>query len=192
MIQAGAIGGRGRILVLDMGEPVRILDLAENMIRLSGKEPGRDVEIRIIGVRPGEKLHEELFAEGETWQATTHPKILALDVHPVDREWLDGELDALERLVEEGDTLRLVSRLREIVLHPHEAAAPVASESPVVRVRSSPPAIRAPVPGTGCRRSRPVPGPSMSDRSVQVPGTRHVPQDVPVARSRRRYARSVR
>ena len=128
VIQAGAIGGRGQIFVLDMGDPVRILDLAENMIRLSGKEPGRDVEIRVIGVRPGEKIHEELFAAGETWHATTHPKILALDVHPVDRAWLDGELDELDRLVDEGDTLSVVSRLREIVLHPHEAPAEVASE----------------------------------------------------------------
>jgi FlaA1/EpsC-like NDP-sugar epimerase len=131
VIQAGAIGGRGQIFVLDMGEPVRILDLAENMIRLSGKHPGRDVEIRFIGARPGEKLHEELFAEGETWRPTTHQKILALDVRPVDHDWLENELDALERLVDEGDTLQLVSRLREIVLHPHEAGAP-ASVEPLV------------------------------------------------------------
>jgi FlaA1/EpsC-like NDP-sugar epimerase len=131
VIQAGAIGGRGQIFVLDMGEPVRILDLAENMIRLSGKHPGRDVEIRFIGARPGEKLHEELFAEGETWHPTAHKKILALDVHPVDHDWLEGELDALERLVDEGDTLRLVSRLREIVLHPHEAGAPASFEQPL-------------------------------------------------------------
>jgi FlaA1/EpsC-like NDP-sugar epimerase len=131
VIQAGAIGGRGQIFVLDMGEPVRILDLAENMIQLSGKHPGRDVEIRFIGARPGEKLHEELFAEGETWRPTTHQKILALDVRPVDHDWLENELDALERLVDEGDTLQLVSRLREIVLHPHEAGAP-ASVEPLV------------------------------------------------------------
>jgi FlaA1/EpsC-like NDP-sugar epimerase len=131
VIQAGAIGGRGQIFVLDMGEPVRILDLAENMIRLSGKHPGRDVEIRFIGARPGEKLHEELFAEGETWHPTTHQKILALDVRPVDHDWLENELDALERLVDEGDTLQLVSRLREIVLHPREAGAPASFEQPL-------------------------------------------------------------
>jgi FlaA1/EpsC-like NDP-sugar epimerase len=118
VIQAGAIGGRGRILVLDMGEPIRILDLARNMIRLSGKEPDRDVEIAYIGARPGEKIHEELFAEGETWKPTTHPKIVALDVSPVDRAWLDGKLDELERLVESGDTLELVGRLAAIVREP--------------------------------------------------------------------------
>jgi FlaA1/EpsC-like NDP-sugar epimerase len=118
VIQAGAIGGRGRILVLDMGEPIRIVDLARNMIRLSGKEPDRDVEITYIGARPGEKIHEELFAEGETWKPTVHPKIVALDVSPVDRVWLDSRLDELEELVETGETLELVGRLAAVVREP--------------------------------------------------------------------------
>jgi FlaA1/EpsC-like NDP-sugar epimerase len=122
VIQAGAIGGRGRILVLDMGDPIRIVDLARNMIRLSGKEPDRDVPITFIGARPGEKIHEELFAEGETWKPTTHPKIVALDVSAVERAWLDGKLDELERLVEAGDTLELVGRLAAIVREPNGAA----------------------------------------------------------------------
>jgi FlaA1/EpsC-like NDP-sugar epimerase len=122
VIQAGAIGGRGRILVLDMGEPIRILDLARNMIRLSGKEPERDVEIAFIGARPGEKIHEELFAEGETWKPTTHPKIVALDVSPVDRAWLEARLDELDRLVDEGETLELVGRLAAIVREPKRLA----------------------------------------------------------------------
>ena len=121
VIQAGAIGGRGRILVLDMGDPIRIVDLARNMIRLSGKEPERDVAITFIGARPGEKIHEELFAEGETWKPTTHPKIVALDVSAVERAWLDGKLDELERLVEAGDTLELVGRLAAIVREPNGA-----------------------------------------------------------------------
>jgi FlaA1/EpsC-like NDP-sugar epimerase len=115
VIQAGAIGGRGQIFVLDMGEPIRILDLARNMISLSGRDPDRDVEIRFIGARPGEKVHEELFAEGETWKPTSHAKILALDVDPIDPAWLDEELNALDRLVEEGDTLELVAKLAAIV-----------------------------------------------------------------------------
>ena len=137
VIQAGAIGGRGRILVLDMGEPIRILDLARNMIRLSGKEPERDVQIAFIGARPGEKIHEELFAEGETWKPTTHPKIVALDVAPVERAWLEANLDELERLVETGDTLELVGRLAAIVRVPNGAgetaeagAATVATPAP--------------------------------------------------------------
>jgi FlaA1/EpsC-like NDP-sugar epimerase len=128
VIQAGAIGGRGRILVLDMGDPIRILDLARNMIRLSGKEPDADIAISFIGARPGEKIHEELFAEGETWKPTTHPKIVALDVSPVDRAWLDEQLDELERLVEAGETLELVGRLAAIVREPrHEAAKETAT-----------------------------------------------------------------
>jgi FlaA1/EpsC-like NDP-sugar epimerase len=122
VIQAGAIGGRGRILVLDMGEPIRILDLARNMIRLSGKQPDRDVQITFIGARPGEKVHEELFAEGETWKPTVHPKIVALDVAPVDRAWLESRLDELGRLVEANDTLELVGRLAAIVREPQGLA----------------------------------------------------------------------
>ena len=137
VVQAGAIGGRGRIYVLEMGEPIRILDLARNMIRLSGKEPDVDIEIKFIGARPGEKTHEELFAAGETWQPTTHPSIVALDVSPVDRVWLDSRLDELEQLVEDGDTLGLVGRLAAIASEPKRllepeadaAAATPASES---------------------------------------------------------------
>src|SRR6187397_249850 len=118
VIQAGAIGGRGRILVLDMGEPIRILDLARNMIRLSGKEPEVDIPISFIGTRPGEKIHEELFAEGETLKPTTHAKIVALDVSPVDPAWLEEKLDELYALVEAGETLELVGHLAAIVREP--------------------------------------------------------------------------
>ncbi|MGH3105028.1 MAG: polysaccharide biosynthesis protein [Gaiellaceae bacterium] len=111
VVQAGAIGGRGQIFVLDMGEPVKIVDLAGNMIRLSGKEPGRDVAIEFVGVRPGEKLHEELFSEAETVSPTQHPKIMAASRPPIDGAWLEEELAELEHLVEAGETLELVSRL---------------------------------------------------------------------------------
>ena len=63
VVQAGAICGRGHVFVLDMGEPVKIVELARNMIRLSGKEPDRDVAIEFVGARPGEKLHEELWSD---------------------------------------------------------------------------------------------------------------------------------
>ena len=126
VVQAGAIGGRGRIYVLEMGEPIRILDLARNMIRLSGKEPDTDIAIKFIGARPGEKTHEQLFATGETWKPTTHPSIVALDVSPVDRAWLDGKLDELEQLVEDGDTLELVGRLAAIAREPQRLAVPEA------------------------------------------------------------------
>jgi FlaA1/EpsC-like NDP-sugar epimerase len=138
VIQAGAIGGRGRILVLDMGEPIRILDLARNMIRLSGKQPERDVQITFIGARPGEKVHEELFAVGETWKPTVHPKIVALDVSPVDRAWLEEKLDELERLVEAGDTLELVGRLAAIVRGPHRVAPETEAGAAVATPASEP------------------------------------------------------
>jgi FlaA1/EpsC-like NDP-sugar epimerase len=129
VVQAGAIGGRGQIYVLEMGEPIRILDLARNMIRLSGKEPEVDVAITFIGARPGEKTHEELFAAGERWEPTTHPSIVALDVSPVDRAWLDAKLDELEVLVEEGDTLELVGRLAEITREPKRLLVDEPAES---------------------------------------------------------------
>jgi FlaA1/EpsC-like NDP-sugar epimerase len=118
IVQAGAIGESGAIFVLDMGTPVKILDLARNMIRLSGKEPDRDIPIEFIGVRPGEKLHEELWGVGEQAVPTAHPKIMRCEVAPVDPVWLDDELVDLERLVEAGETLDLVAKLGELVRAP--------------------------------------------------------------------------
>ncbi len=118
VVQAGAIGGRGRIFVLDMGEPVKIVDLATNMIRLSGKEPDTDIRIEFVGVRPGEKLHEELWGSGEAVQETAHPKISCARHQPIDAVWLEDELAELERLVELGGTLDVVSRLGAIVRSP--------------------------------------------------------------------------
>jgi FlaA1/EpsC-like NDP-sugar epimerase len=115
IVQAGAIGGRGQVYVLDMGEPVRIVDLAENMVRLSGKEPGRDIAIEFIGPAPGEKLHEELVGDGETVSPSPHAKIDLIARPPVDPEWLEEELAMLERLVEDGETLELVGTLRRLV-----------------------------------------------------------------------------
>jgi FlaA1/EpsC-like NDP-sugar epimerase len=115
VVQAGAIGGEGEILVLDMGEPVRILDLARNMIRLSGKEPDRDVPIEFVGARPGEKLHEELWGADEEVRPTSHPKILRVKRAGADPAVLERELDALETLVENGETLEVVARLRGLV-----------------------------------------------------------------------------
>jgi len=122
VVQAGAIGGRGKLFVLDMGEPVSILELARNMIRLSGKEPERDVEIRFVGVRPGEKLHEQLWNDHEVAEPTTHPKILVAAQAPVDPVWLESELGELERLVDENDTLELVSKLTAMTREPRRLA----------------------------------------------------------------------
>ena len=123
VVQAGAIGGRGDVFVLDMGEPVRIIDLAMQMIRLSGKEPERDIDIDVVGARPGEKLHEELWGEGETAVATSHPKIMRVSGPIVDSQWLEEELTVLERLVRDGETLEVVSRLSAMMRAPQLAGS---------------------------------------------------------------------
>jgi FlaA1/EpsC-like NDP-sugar epimerase len=116
VIQAGAIADRGQVYVLDMGEPVKIVDLARNMIRLSGKEPDRDIAVSFVGARPGEKLHEELWGDTEQVTPSGHPKIMRLARDPVEADWLEGQLEKLERLVIEGDTLAAVRMLGETML----------------------------------------------------------------------------
>jgi FlaA1/EpsC-like NDP-sugar epimerase len=127
VVQAGAIGGRGQVFVLDMGDPVKIVELASNMIRLSGKEPRlpgdallgqSDVSIKYVGSRPGEKLHEELWGDNEAVGETTHPKIMRLSRPPIDPAWLAQQLAELERLADEGDTLEVVAKLGSIVREP--------------------------------------------------------------------------
>jgi FlaA1/EpsC-like NDP-sugar epimerase len=123
VIQAGAIGESGDVFVLDMGEPVKIVDLAHNMIRLSGKEPERDIEIRFIGVRAGEKLYEELWGEGEASVPTSHAKILRAASPAVDPMWLEEELIELERFVDAGETVEVIARLSEMVGAPRRVGA---------------------------------------------------------------------
>jgi FlaA1/EpsC-like NDP-sugar epimerase len=128
VVQAGAIGGRGQVYVLDMGEPVKIMDLARNMIRLSGK-PESEIPIVFVGVRPGEKLHEELWTAGETVGPTSHPKILRAARPPIDAEWLTEELTELERMVQRGETLDMVSRLTAMLREPKRAGAAVLEDT---------------------------------------------------------------
>jgi FlaA1/EpsC-like NDP-sugar epimerase len=122
VVQAGGIGGRGEIFVLDMGEPVPIVELARNMIRLSGKEPEREIPIEFVGARAGEKLHEDLWGEGELVEETPHPKIKRARRPAVDPSWLEAQLVELERLVEEGDTLEVVSRLSAMMREPRRVS----------------------------------------------------------------------
>jgi FlaA1/EpsC-like NDP-sugar epimerase len=124
VVHAGAIGSGGEIFVLDMGEPVRIVDLARNMVRLSGKEPDRDVPIEFVGSRPGEKLHEDLWGEDEMVGDTEHPKIKRARRAPVDAVWLEEELGGLARLVDAGETLEAISRLSSMVRTPRRVVAP--------------------------------------------------------------------
>lgn len=109
ILQAGAMGNGGEIFVLDMGEPILIKDLAEQIIRLSGLEPGRDIEIVYTGLRPGEKLYEELLHESENLQPTDHEKLLLASSREVDWAWLVEKIECLKRAA----TARNINKLRE-------------------------------------------------------------------------------
>jgi FlaA1/EpsC-like NDP-sugar epimerase len=115
IIRAGSLSvSGGELFVLEMGEPVRIVELAETMIRLSGLEPERDIAIEIVGARPGEKLHEELFNPHERPQPTPVQKILRAQRDPVDPSWVEQTFTELNLLVLEDDAAALaqhVSRL---------------------------------------------------------------------------------
>ncbi len=115
ILQAGSMGKGGEIFVLDMGEPMLIRDLAEQMIRLSGLEPGNDIEIVYTGLRPGEKLYEEVFHEHENLQGTTHPKLHLAQSRKIDWQWLLTELDTLDDAVASRDVEGLLSHLKQIV-----------------------------------------------------------------------------
>jgi FlaA1/EpsC-like NDP-sugar epimerase len=117
VVQAGAMGGRGQVYVLDMGEPVSILELAKEMIRLSGRRE-EDVPIVFTGAKAGEKLHEVLWNDGETVGPTSHPKIMRAARAQIDPSWLEDALGELERLVDDGDTLGVVAKLGSMVSTP--------------------------------------------------------------------------
>jgi FlaA1/EpsC-like NDP-sugar epimerase len=117
VIQAGDLGaGSGDVFVLEMGEPVRILDLARNMITLAGYEPDVDVAIEFSGPRPGEKLREELFNSDEKARPTTAERIVrAVRARPLDPDWVGRSVDRLESLVASGDEAGLADRVVEVV-----------------------------------------------------------------------------
>jgi FlaA1/EpsC-like NDP-sugar epimerase len=125
VIRSGDLGGgSGEVFVLEMGEPVRILDLARNMIRLAGYEPDRDVAIEIIGPRPGEKLQEELFNVDERSEPTAASRIVrAVRSGPLDPEWVQRTVNDLERLVGAADETGFAQRVVEVVAEQRESAA---------------------------------------------------------------------
>jgi FlaA1/EpsC-like NDP-sugar epimerase len=124
VIRAGDLGsGQGEVFVLEMGEPVRIVDLAHNMIRLAGFEPETDIAVEFTGRRPGEKIHEELFNSDERPQATASDKIVrAVRRAPLDPEWVQGTVAKLEQLVREGDEAHLAEQTVELVTQRRKAA----------------------------------------------------------------------
>jgi FlaA1/EpsC-like NDP-sugar epimerase len=120
VIRAGDIGaGKGEVFVLDMGDPVKIVDLAHNMIRLAGYEPERDIAVEFTKPRPGEKLHEELFGIAEKLQPTAAKRInRAVRELPIDSDWVDSTLNSLEHLVMAGDEANLAERVVEMIAAP--------------------------------------------------------------------------
>jgi FlaA1/EpsC-like NDP-sugar epimerase len=126
VLQASTMGEGSEVFVLNMGEQVRILDLAEDLIRLSGLEPGRDIEIVFTGIRPGEKLSEELWDKWAHYEPTSHPDIVLL----ADEDLLGGEaladaVDELSHMAREGDVKGIIHLLDEFI--------------PGAAVRSAPP-----------------------------------------------------
>jgi FlaA1/EpsC-like NDP-sugar epimerase len=115
VLQASTMGKGSEIFVLDMGEPVAIVALARNMIRLSGHEPDVDIEIRFTGLRPGEKLFEELALEGESHMPTYHQKIKIFHSARNDGADMAVWLDGLETMVEEGDEMAILGHLQQLV-----------------------------------------------------------------------------
>ncbi len=117
VIRAGDIGtGKGEVFVLDMGEPVKIVDLAHNMIRLAGYEPEADIAIEFTKPRPGEKLHEELVGIGETQQPTAARRIRrAVRETPLDPDWVEDTLNSLEHMVMAGDEANLSERVVALI-----------------------------------------------------------------------------
>jgi FlaA1/EpsC-like NDP-sugar epimerase len=114
VLQAGVIGQSGQVLVLDMGAPVRIVDLAEDVIRFYGLAPHRDVPIVFTGMRPGEKLYEELFTAEEGAQATAHQRLTVATITPPDDTWL-ASLTDLASAAHAGDDKRVMRMLHQFV-----------------------------------------------------------------------------
>jgi FlaA1/EpsC-like NDP-sugar epimerase len=115
VLQAGAMGKGGEIFILDMGEPVLIVDLAEDLIRLSGLRPNDDIEIKFTGMRPGEKLFEELSVEEEAAEKTLHSKVFVGKLNGRPLEWLEDRFVALEGACENADREGIRTLLTELV-----------------------------------------------------------------------------
>ena len=115
VLEAATMGKGREIYVFDMGEPMRIADLADKMIRLSGLEPGKDIEIVYTGLRPGEKLYEELLATSENTLPTHHPRILIGKVRPADPEQIRLALGRFGSLMDAGNDADIVEYMKGLI-----------------------------------------------------------------------------
>jgi FlaA1/EpsC-like NDP-sugar epimerase len=126
VLQASAMGQGGEAFILNMGEQIRIVDLVEDLIRLSGLEPGRDIEIDFTGIRRGEKLSEDLWEQGTNFQPTAHSEIFrSKEDEEVDGQRLTQAIEQLERLARQGEVETIIRVLDEVI--------------PSAAVRSTPP-----------------------------------------------------
>jgi FlaA1/EpsC-like NDP-sugar epimerase len=115
VLEAGAMGKGGEVFVFDMGEPVKIMDMAKKMVKLSGLELGMDIKIEVTGLRPGEKLYEELLASSENTLPTHHPKILRAKVETYSHRAIKEHLDILTEIMIDGDVVGMVRKVKTIV-----------------------------------------------------------------------------
>jgi FlaA1/EpsC-like NDP-sugar epimerase len=114
IIRSGDLLAGGQVFVLEMGDPVKIADLARNMIRLAGYEPDVDIAVETVGRRPGEKIHEELFNPGERPQPTPAERIVAVQRDRLDPEWVETAFARIEELVYNGDAAALAAAVSEL------------------------------------------------------------------------------
>jgi len=112
VLQAVAMGKGRETFFLDMGEPVRIGDLAENLIRLSGFEPGKEIPVDVIGLRPGERLDESLVMDGEELLPTKHEKVFMVENHRLDPTAFRQDFAVLKQLLASRDREQTVAQLR--------------------------------------------------------------------------------
>jgi len=115
VIQAAILGETGSVLVLDMGNPIRVVDLAQDLVELSGLKVGEDIDFTFVGLRPGEKLREELFGPGEEVSRTKHASIFEVKPREIDHDKLQADIRDLERLGRQADVAGIKSKLQEII-----------------------------------------------------------------------------
>jgi FlaA1/EpsC-like NDP-sugar epimerase len=124
VLQAGCMGRGGEIFVLDMGRPVKILKLAENLVTLSGKKPYEDIEIVFSGLRPGEKMYEELFNESEKLLSTSHPRIQTAVSVPVEKKIMEAQIGRIREMIRAKDHGALLDTFHELVSGYHCPSQP--------------------------------------------------------------------
>jgi FlaA1/EpsC-like NDP-sugar epimerase len=115
VLEAGAMGTGGEIFIFDMGSPIKIIDLAKKMIKLSGFKLGKDIEIKITGLRSGEKLYEELLNNAENTIPTHHPEIMIGKVRDYKMEDIEADINSLIDAPSEKDNFELVGKIKKLV-----------------------------------------------------------------------------